>query len=96
MVTGKKSRTSSVLPILLTLGTLLQHHEVHKSYEDDTIQFGQIKVINDFNDSEYIDHFRFKKQHLHILANLLWPRLQPLLEGDNKKNSMFVSICVSF
>ena len=59
------------LPLLFTLATLSKYAEVHGALEDTTIQFGRRLVIDDFNDSQCIMHFRFRKEHLKVVARAL-------------------------
>lgn len=50
--------------LLLVVGTLVQHAEVHRSFEDLTIEFGKMLVLDNFNDSQCMVNFRFKQVHL--------------------------------
>jgi DDE superfamily endonuclease len=61
------------------------YNHVYGRFQDGNIHFGQKKVIADFNDSECINDFRFRPEHLHELADALWPRLSPFLEGNREK-----------
>ena len=63
------------VPLLLTLGTLAKHVQVYQPIQDSTIKFGLTMHIADFNESQCVLHFRFRKQHLMELATALWPRL---------------------
>ena len=47
---------------LLTLGTVAQFVEVNKVFEDYSIVWEQMKTIEHFNESQCIQHFRFKKK----------------------------------
>ena len=52
---------------------------------DDTINFdAPVKIIDDYNDSNCIAYFRFRKEDLHLLADLLWLRFEPLLVGHRE------------
>ena len=73
---------SVVLPTVMTVGTIGQFCEVHKVYTDDTIQFGQMKTLVDFNDTQSLLYFRFKKDDILILINAVWPRLRGYLQGQ--------------
>lgn len=64
----------------------LDHYNyVHRRFQDDSIEFGQKKVIDDFNESECLHDFRFRPEHLHELVEALWPRLSPFLQGVEGK-----------
>lgn len=54
---------------------------MYAEIEDDTIQFGQKRLVRDFNDSDCLLHFRWRKARLQTVADKLWPRLEPHLEG---------------
>ena len=62
--------------LALTVGTLLQHAEVYKTIEDTSIEFGRRVTVEDFNESQCLMHFQFKKLHLIKVLDALWPRLQ--------------------
>lgn len=68
------------LTLLFTLATLVKHGQVHGPVEDKTIVFGRRIVINDLNESQCIMHFRFRKQHLKVISQELWNRLE--LKGN--------------
>jgi DDE superfamily endonuclease len=51
--------------------------------EDITIDFGIVKTIDDFSEYECYNYFRFLKQDLQVVANLLWPRLSPYLQSED-------------
>ena len=69
---------------LLTLATIGQYVEVNKPIEDTSINFCLRKKIDDFNESQCILEFRFKKAHLHHLLNSIWPRISPYLKGTKE------------
>ena len=46
---------------------------------DDTIPFGERRIIADFNESQCLGYFRWRKDDLQDTADQLWPRLQPYL-----------------
>ena len=73
-----------MVPTILTLSTLLQHSEVHKVIDDDTIIFDQRLLIDNFNEAQFLEHFRFRKCHLIELAEALWPRMLPYLPLDSQ------------
>ena len=73
----------SVLPLLFTLTTLQKHAKVYSPIEDTTIEFNRRLTLADFNESQCIVHFRFRKQDLILLAAELWPRLG--LEGTYER-----------
>jgi nuclease HARBI1 len=59
------------------------HRHIYAPIIDDTIDFDTPpKIIQDYNDSKCLSHFRFRKNELQLLANLLWPRLQNHLHGN--------------
>jgi len=64
-----------VLSLLFLLGTIFRHGEVYAPIEDTRIEFGRRMVIADFNESQCIQHFRFRKGDLIKVAKSLWPRL---------------------
>lgn len=52
---------------------------------DDTIDFDAVpKTIQDYNDSNCVAYFRFRKTDLQFLANLLWPRISVHLIGNRQ------------
>ena len=53
-----------VLCLLFSLGTIFRHGEVYAPIEDTSIEFGRRMVIADFNESQCIQHFRFRKKNL--------------------------------
>ena len=55
------------------------HDSTFCRYEDVNIQFGQRLVINDFNETECLFNFRFRKADLVELSAMLYPRLVPHL-----------------
>ena len=70
--------------LALTVGTLLQHAEVYKTIEDTSIEFGRRVTLQDFNESQCLMHFRFKKLHLIKVLDALWPRLQEFVRGNRE------------
>lgn len=70
-----KEEENSLLPLLFTLGTLEKHSEFHTVTEDTSIEFGCPMVIYDFNKSQCISHFCFRKNHLKDVSNALWLQL---------------------
>ena len=67
--------------LALTVGTLLQHAEVYKTIEDTSIEFGRRLTVENFNESQCLMHFWFKKLHLIKVLDALWPRLQEFVRG---------------
>ena len=80
--TEEEEETSVGLPLLFTLATLSKHSNVFSPIEDTSIEFGRRLTIEDFNESQCVSYFRFRKQHLKEVATALWPRLG--LEGSYK------------
>ena len=76
---------NAYLPVLRNIANVAknQYNRVHVILEDDTIEFGQTKTINDFSASECLAYFRFLKEDLVIVARHLWPRLSVFLNSDN-------------
>ena len=62
-----------------------QYNRVYGALEDEMIEFGQTKIINDFSDSDCLMYFRFLKVDLKIVAELLWPRLVPYLNSHDQR-----------
>ena len=75
----EEDETSIGLPLLFTLATLAKHTVVFTPIEDASIEFGRRLTIEDFNESQCIMYFRFRKEHLKDVAKALWPKLA--LEG---------------
>jgi hypothetical protein len=73
----------AILPVADDL--LQQAQKIYTPLEDTTIVFGQRKVISDFHDSQCNLNFRFRKTELQEVADKLWPRLEPFLEGTKEK-----------
>lgn len=69
-----------VLPLLARVAGI--QREVYAHLQDENIQFGQRLLIQDFNDSQCVDLFRFRKPHLYDLSHQLWPRMEPYLDGN--------------
>lgn len=69
-----------VLPMLADAASL--DTRINAYIEDGSIAFGLRLKIQDFNESECLTFFRFRKDDLQRTADLLWPRLEPYLEGD--------------
>ena len=82
---GVRNRVETAVNLLLIAATLMQHAEVHKPIEDTDIEFGKALVLNDFNESQCLMYFRFKKVHLRKVLTLLWPRLEPNLAGERTR-----------
>jgi hypothetical protein len=56
---------------------------IYQHFEDPNIQWQlHPKVIADMSPTECVNEFRFRKEHLHILANRLWIKMQPHLHGN--------------
>jgi hypothetical protein len=52
---------------------------------DTTISFNPMsKMISDFNDSQCLTYFRFRPEHLQMIANELWVGLQHFLVGTRQ------------
>ena len=82
-----KRRQNPYVPTLIELvgiGEALQERQ-NVILEDLTIDFGVVKTIEDFSDYECFNYFRFLKQDLIVVVNLLWPRLSPYLGSDNQE-----------
>jgi hypothetical protein len=55
---------------------------IYKHFEDPNIQWElPPKVIAHMSSTECVNEFRFRKEHLQILANRLWIKMQPHLDG---------------
>ena len=71
-----------VLHALVSSITVL-NNQVNNTYlEDTTIEWGQRKRIEDFEDADCLLNFRFRKEHLQLFAELLWPRISIYLQGN--------------
>jgi hypothetical protein len=64
--------------------TITYDSYIHAPLLDPTINFdyGDSKLIADLNDSVCISDFRFCKDHLQKIANLLWPLMNVYLLGE--------------
>jgi hypothetical protein len=73
------------LPTLQSLARIGEALEERQNIvlEDETINFGAVKLIDDFTNYECNHHFRFMKDDLKVTANLLWPRLSPYLRSND-------------
>ena len=68
-----------VLHALVSSITVL-NNQVNNTYlEDTTIEWGQRKRIEDFEDADCLLNFRFRKE---LFAELLWPRISIYLQGN--------------
>jgi hypothetical protein len=62
--------------------TVLYNHYINDVQEESVrIEFGRRPLVQDFDDVTCLSEFRFRKQDLQQLANLLWPRLAVDLPG---------------
>lgn len=65
--------------------TLLYDNFINTSrMETEGIEFGRRMLIQDLDDTTSISNFRFRKEDLQRLADLLWPRLGPHFEGTKE------------
>lgn len=71
---------AALLPLLANIAGLRQR--IYSHVQDGSIRFGRRPLINDFNDSQCLQLFRFRKPELYDLANKLWPRIEPYLDGE--------------
>jgi hypothetical protein len=56
---------------------------IYSRFEDPNIDWGlRPSLITDMSDSDCINNLRFRKIHLEIVAQKLWPLMQLHLEGD--------------
>ena len=63
-----------------------EHNRLMAGVEDEAIDFDlPLLRIADISESDCILEFRFRKTHLQLVANLLWSRLEPFLEGDREQ-----------
>jgi hypothetical protein len=80
--------TIQMLEITLK-ATINQHKRVYTQFEDKNIAFagrhGHRKSINDFNESECLAYFRFKKEDLVTISHQLWPVISPHLGNNQMK-----------
>jgi hypothetical protein len=57
---------------------------IYKRFEDTTIQWDlPPPLIRDMSESECVNEFRFRKEHLQLLSNKLWTLMMPHLEGTH-------------
>jgi len=52
------------------------------------VEWGQRKQIDDLSHQQCILYFRFRKHHLQDMADLLWPKLAPYLDGTKDSVSV--------
>jgi hypothetical protein len=62
-----------------------EEDRIYSIVEDEDLEFGGRFLVNDFNDSQCLLYFRFRKNDLQKLADELWPRLQPYLTGPKER-----------
>jgi hypothetical protein len=73
-----------------TVGLVLQRtvafsRRIYEPIVDDTIDFNAPpKSIQDYNNSTCVSYFRFRKNELQFLADLLWPRMRNHLNGNRE------------
>ena len=58
--------------LVLTMCTIMKYAEVYGGIEDTSIVFGCRMHIDDYNDCQCIDNFRFRKVHLKKICDSLW------------------------
>jgi DDE superfamily endonuclease len=82
---GNTQLENPYLGPMRTVHELLQQQQsrVHGVYEDEVIDFGQMKTIEDFSESDCINYFRFLKSDLIDVSQQLWPRLSGFLNTNN-------------
>jgi hypothetical protein len=82
------SSSSSVSTILLE-AIIEKEHEVFMNSKRtyDYLQFGDEMVIEDLpdNNDEVIEHYRFRKCHIEMIANLSWNKFGHLFNGPYDK-----------
>ena len=66
---SESNDASVVHPTIMTVRTIGQFCKVHNVYPDYTIQFGEMNTLVDFNDTQCLLDFRFKKEDILILIN---------------------------
>ena len=58
------------LPLLFTIGTIRKHADIYQRIEDTTIVFGQCMKIDDYNESQCLLQFCFRKDYLKDICVL--------------------------
>jgi len=53
-----------------------------RKFENPDIQWGRRMLVRDIHEADGQDEFRFRKDDLQQVADKLWPRLAPLLDGS--------------
>jgi hypothetical protein len=81
------SSTSSDDTVAMVLETTIEYSKfVYQPLVDDSIDFeAPPLLIGDLNEAVSIIDFRFRKQHIQEIADRLWPKLCPLLNGTRDK-----------
>ena len=81
------SSESSIDTVDMVLETTVRYgNAIYQRFFDPSIDFmAPPLVVGDLDESSCISEFRFRKEHLQELANLLWPKLSLFLEGDKDK-----------
>jgi hypothetical protein len=76
------SSIDSTLIIEEVIQVAIQMYErMETGIEDNTIQWGERILIEDFSEDDAVTYFHFRKVHLQEVANQLWQRLQCYLSG---------------
>ena len=88
---GTSSTSSSSTEELLQLWLISRMHSQCLTYAhqvfspiEQEIEWGRRLLIQDISESEAITEFRFRKEHLQAIANLLWPRISHFIEGNQQ------------
>jgi hypothetical protein len=81
------SSESSIDMVDMVLETTVRYgNSIYHRFFDPSINFmAPPLIVGDLDESSCISEFRFRKEHLQELANLLWPKLSLFLEGDKDK-----------
>ena len=80
------SESSSDSVDMVLEATVRYRDTIYHRFFDPTINFmAPPLVVQDVDESSCISEFRFRKEHLQELANLLWPKMSLYLEGDRDK-----------
>jgi nuclease HARBI1 len=62
-----------------------EENRIYTAVEDEDLEFEGRLLINDFNEDQCHEKFRFRKRDLQALADALWPRLEPYFTGPKDR-----------
>jgi len=77
------------MAVLVLLHALQMHERLYAPLEDESIPWEDPPMmIDDVSDSDAQLYFRFRKEHLYLIADKLWPRLSTFFSDDSTRQKV--------